>query len=365
MPKDYYKILGVEKNASEEDVKKAFRKLAHQHHPDKAGGDAGKFKEINEAYQVLSDKQKRAQYDRFGSASEGGARGFGGFGAGGPEGFDFSNFGDLNDLGDIFETFFGGGHPGQGRGGHRGQRRGADIEASRTITLEEAFRGTTLRLQYETFGSCDVCKGAGSFKDAGMTKCDACGGKGQVREMRRTFFGQFAQVRECEKCKGTGEIPNKVCAKCAGSGRVKMPKDVQVAIMQGIADGQVIRVSGAGESGERGAPAGDLYLRIHVTPHHMFHRVGDDLVIRKDMDILKVLAGRAVEIPTIQGGKINIEIPTGFNLREKLRIPKEGMPHLGSTGPFGGAHGRRGDLYVEFDIKVPKVKGDLKKILGE
>ncbi len=355
MAKDYYKILGVEKNASEEDVKKAFRKLAHQYHPDKAGGDAQKFKEINEAYQVLSDKQKRAQYDRFGSSFDG-SQGFGGFGAGGAQGFDFSQFGDLNDIGDIFETFFGG-QAGQTHGGRRGQRRGMDIEASRTITLEDAFRGTTLRLQYETLGSCDACKGAGSFKEAGTTKCTECGGKGQVREMRRTIFGQFVQVRECAKCKGTGEIPNKICTKCSGTGRVRMPKDVQVSIMPGIADGQVIKVPGAGEAGERGAATGDLYVRIHVAPHHVFQRVGDDLVIRKDMDILKVLAGNKVEIPTIQGGAMNIEIPVGFNLREKMRIPKEGMPHLGRYG--------RGDLYVEFDIKVPKVKGDLKKMLGE
>ncbi len=357
MSKDYYKTLGIDKSASEEDVKKAFRKLAHQHHPDKSGGNVGKFKEINEAYQVISDKEKRAQYDRFGSNFSAG---------GGPaSGWDFSNMGDLNDIGDIFETFFGGGRSQRGGRSRTASRHGADVEIAKEIVLEEAFRGDTMTLRYETFGTCTECKGLGSFKEVGSVKCSVCNGQGEIRETRRSFFGQFSQVRECATCKGKGEIPNKICKHCNGSGRVKNNKEIQVAIIQGIADGQVIKVAGAGQAGEHGAPAGDLYVHIKVRPHHLFKRVGDDLIIRKDLDILKVLAGNKIEVPTVQGGKINIEIPVGFNLRERMRISKEGMPHLGHYAPFGSAQGRRGDLYVEFDVKVPKVKPEVKKVLGE
>lgn len=356
MSKDYYKTLGVEKGASEDDIKKAYRKLAHQYHPDKAGGNAQKFKEINEAYQTLSNSQKRSQYDRFGQNYDGaqgfgGGQGFGGF-SGDMGGFDFSNMEGMGDVGDIFEAFFG------GMGGGRKRKtyhRGADIEIIKDITLEEAFRGDTMNLKYETMGACAECKGMGSFKDAGTAKCSVCGGKGEIRETRSSFFGQFSQVRECASCKGQGEIPNKICRHCNASGRVKSAKEISVSIAQGISDGQLIKVSGAGQAGERGAGAGDLYVRIRVKSHHTFKRVGDDLIIRKDLNILKVLAGEKIEVPTISGGKLNIEIPVGFNLRERMRIAGEGMPHLGHYG--------RGDLYVEFDMKVPKVDSKLKKSL--
>ena len=364
MNKDFYKTLGVEKSANEDDIKKAYRKLAHQHHPDKTGGNAQKFKEINEAYQVLSNAQKRSQYDRFGQnfSAQGGpasgwdGAGFEGFSAqsGSAGGWDFSNMEGMGDVGDIFEAFFG------GMGGGRKRKtyhRGADIEILKDITLEEAFRGDAMKLNYETLGLCAECKGLGSSKDAGATKCSTCEGKGEIRETRSSFFGQFSQVRECGSCKGQGEIPNKICKHCNGAGRVKSAKEISVNIAQGISDGQLIKVSGAGQAGERGAGVGDLYVRIRVKPHHSFKRVGDDLLVRKNLDILKVLAGEKVEIPTISGGKLNLEIPAGFNLREQMRISGEGMPHLGHYG--------RGDLYVEFDVKVPKVDAKIKKVLGE
>ncbi|MBI3046476.1 MAG: DnaJ domain-containing protein [Candidatus Harrisonbacteria bacterium] len=359
MSKDYYKILGVEKSANEEEIKKAYRKLAHKYHPDKSGGDEKKFKEINEAYQILSDKNKRTQYDRFGNAFEGG-QGFGGFDfSGGQDGYNFgfgfdpSNMEDLSNVSDIFDAFF------EGLGVKRKRKtyhRGADLEMAKEITLEEAFRGSAAKIQVETFVSCAVCAGIGYFSKDGVTKCATCDGRGEIRETRQSFFGQFSQVRTCGKCHGQGEIPNKVCKNCSG-GRVKAVREVQITLAPGIADGQLIKVAGAGQAGEQGAGAGDLYVRIKIKPHHTFKRVGDDLLARKDLDILSVLAGRKIEIPTLSGGKVMVEIPIGFNLRERLRIAGEGMPKFGGYG--------RGDLYVEFDVKVPKIDQKLKKFFEE
>lgn len=362
MSKDYYKILGIEKGASEDDIKKSFRKLAHQYHPDKAGGNAQKFKEINEAYQVLSDKQKRAQYDRYGSAFDGGqgfgggqGQGFGGFGGfSGAEGFDFSNTEGMGDVGDIFEAFFGGQRGGRSR---KRDYSGADIEIAKDITMEESYRGDMMNLRYDTYESCKECKGVGSFKEAGSTKCPVCAGKGEIREVTRSFFGNIQQVRECANCKGKGEIPNKICHHCKGSGRVRITKEIQVAAPHGIADGQVIKVGGSGQAGERGAGAGDLYVRVRVKPHSLFKRVGDDLVIRKDLNILKILAGEKIEVPTISGKTLHVEVPAGFNLRERMKISGEGMPHLGHYG--------KGDMYIEFDSRVPKADSRVKKALEE
>ncbi len=360
MSKDYYKILGVERGANEEDIKKAYRKLAHKYHPDKSGGDEKRFKEINEAYQVLSDKQKRAQYDRFGRVSEGGpgfgsGQGFGDFEFG--FGFDPSNAEDLSNISDIFEAFF----EGLGVKRRKTYHRGADIELIKEITLEEAFRGLDADLSFETFLQCAECSGIGHFAKEGFTKCAVCDGKGEVRETRQSFFGQFSQVRACAKCNGQGEIPNKVCRTCSGSGRVKAEKRISVNIAPGISEGQLIKIVGGGQAGERGAGQGDLYLRVRIASHPTFKRMGDDLILRKDLDILKVLAGKKIEVPTLSGGKLNLEIPTGFNLRERLRISGEGMPRFGNS-PTGGV---RGDLYIEFDVKVPKIDPRMKKALEE
>ncbi len=361
MNKDYYKILGVEKSADEEEIKKAYRKLAHKYHPDKAGGDESKFKEINEAYQILSDKNKRTQYDRFGQAFDSGGGGFGGFdfsrGQGG--GFDFgfgfdpSNLEDLSSVSDIFEAFF----EGMGVKKRKTYHRGSDIEAVKEITLEEAFRGMVVAITYETFVACSHCRGAGHFAKEGFSKCATCGGRGEIRETRQSFFGQFSQVRACGECHGQGEIPNKICKDCSGSGRIKSKREVQINIAPGISDGQVIKVVGAGQAGEHGAGAGDFYVRIKVRPHSVFKRIGDDLSLKKDLNILTVLAGKKIEVPTLSGGKVNIGIPAGFNLKEPLRISGEGMPRFGSHG--------RGDLYVEFDIKMPEASSKLKKALEE
>ncbi|OGY63249.1 MAG: hypothetical protein A3I89_01400 [Candidatus Harrisonbacteria bacterium RIFCSPLOWO2_02_FULL_41_11] len=359
MAKDYYNLLGISKNASEDEIKKAYRRMAHKHHPDKAGGDEKKFKEINEAYQILSDSKKRAQYDRFGKAFDG-AGGFGGFDfSQGQNGFDFgfgfdpSQMEDMGNLGDIFDAFF----EGLGVKRRKTYQRGADLELAKEITLEDAFRGASSAIKFETSAQCAGCGGAGHEPKEGFTKCATCEGKGEIRETHQSFFGQFSQVRQCGKCRGQGQIPNKICGQCGGSGRVKAQKEIQVRIAPGISDGQLIKISGAGQAGERGAGSGDLYVRVRVKPHAVFKRNGDDLTIKKDLNMIDVLLGRKIELPVISGNKIKAEIPAGFNLRNPLKIANEGMPKLGGYG--------RGDLYAEFDIKVPKIDSKIRKALGD
>ena len=373
--KDYYKILGVSKDAPEEEIKRAYRRLAHQYHPDKAGGDEKKFKEINEAYQVLSDRTKRANYDRFGVAepgagfSWGGGAGadWGGFpgGFGGWEGFGFpggegGNYSDLGDIGDIFESFF----EGLGvRPRRRTYERGRDLEIVEEITLEEAFRGVIKNLKVKTAVRCEYCKGQGSDASAGFATCSVCGGQGEIREQRKTFFGAFSQIRACTKCNGSGQIPNKTCGHCNGSGKIAGEREAKVEILPGVEDGQLIKIKGMGEAGERGTAAGDLYLRVRVKSHSVFERRGSDLFIKKDLNVFDLLLGRKLEIPTISGGKINIEIPAHFNLKENLRIPGEGMPRFGTSTVLGV---NRGDLLVNFIVKAPKkLSAKARKVLEE
>lgn len=359
--KDYYKILGVQKNASEDDIKKAYRKLAHEYHPDKSGGDEKKFKEINEAYQVLGNKEKRAYYDRFGEAATGmggGSGPFGGFsqdGFGFGFGFDPSHFGDIGDVGDIFDSIF------EGLGVKRKRRtyeRGADIEVIADITLEEAFAGVKKQLRYRTLVQCDKCAGIGHFPDAGFTECPACDGRGEVRETRNSFFGSFSQVRSCTKCNGLGKIPKKICHVCSGAGRMTGERAVDVAIAAGVAEGQIIKLAGLGEAGKRGAGTGDLYVRVHVKPHAVFTRQGDDLFVKKEVSLVDVLLENPIALQTIGGKNISVTVPEQFRLKDKLKITGEGMPRFGGYG--------RGDLYVELDIKTPKhLSSAAKKLLEE
>lgn len=360
--KDYYKILGVPRDASEEEIKKAYRRLAHKYHPDKSGGDEAKFKEINEAYQVLSDKEKRSRYDRFGTAEPfagfpggGQAWNWGGFSAAGGDKVWEEFSGDIGDLGDLFETFF----EGLGVKSRRPTyRRGSDLEIIQEITLEEAFRGTTKDLRVKTLVNCSVCKGQGGDAAHGFKTCSVCKGQGEIREEKRTFFGSFSQIKTCNQCHGAGQIPVKICSVCGGKGLVSGERKVKVEILPGVHDGQIIKIKGAGEAGERGTAAGDLYVRIRIKPHHIFRRQGDNLIVRKEIDVLDLILGKKIEIPTISGGKIMVEIPAGFNLKENLIIPGEGMPRMGSFG--------RGDLLVDFIIKAPKKPNPkIKKLLEE
>ncbi len=349
MNKDYYKILGVNKNASEDDVKKAFRKLAHQYHPDKAGGDEKKFKEINEAYQVLGNKDKRAQYDRFGSTFEqGGFPGAGGaagpFPGGFPGGFNV-NWGGQGgeDFGDIFETIFE-----QFGGGARRKTyaAGGDIEVIQEVTLEEVLTGARRRLGLKTYVPCSACGGMGYDKKAGADKCKTCGGRGEVRIERRTFFGNFAQVKTCPDCGGNGEIPKAPCNVCRGKGRIIGRKEVNVTIAPGIEDGQIIKITGGGEAGEKGGGSGDLYVVVRVKPNAVFTRQKADLYTTKSMNIMDALLGKEIILDGLGGEKLKVEIPKGFGLQEKLRLSGKGLPR------FGG--GSRGDVYVTLDVHLPK-----------
>ena len=381
MNEDYYKILGVAKAASEEDIKTAYRKLAHKYHPDKSGGDEKMFKKINEAYQVLSSREKRAQYDRFGrtfASGEGfgggspfGADGAGGFSAGGgfPFGADFRNFGggewefnfggaggeDFTNMSDVFDAFF------EGMGVKRKRRsyeHGADLEYAEAITLEEAFRGAKKTIIFKTYAPCHACGGVGHFPKDGFAPCSACDGRGEVQESRRGFFGNFTQVKTCGRCNGLGKIPNKACAKCSGGGRTSAEKQVEIAIAPGIADGQLIKVAGAGEAGPHGAAAGDLYVRVSVKKHPLFARSGDDLILKQQANFADLLISRSVEVPTISGGKIPVHIPPGFRIGDQLAVSGEGMPHLGSFG--------RGNLRIDLEVKLPKHISDrAKKLLEE
>ncbi len=365
--KDYYNVLGVTKTASPEEIKKAYRKLAHQYHPDKTGGDEKKFKEINEAYQVLSDKAKRAQYDRFGTAEPmGGGGQWGGFQGGVPPnwegfnvGFDPQNFADMGDFGDVFESIF----EGMGvRPRRKTYEKGSDLEVQEQVTLEEAFRGVAKTLRIRTLAQCAKCAGKGAEPGSGFEKCSTCDGQGEIREQKRTFFGSFSQVKTCTKCHGSGEIPKKPCTTCKGAGRIEADREIKVEILPGIEDGQLIKVKGMGEAGERGTAAGDLYIRVRVLPNHTFERHGADLVVTRELNLIDLLLGKKIEVPTISGGKVSAEIPANFNLKDNLRVPGEGMPHFGSSSTFGG----RGDLLVNFIIKAPKKPGGrAKKLLEE
>ena len=362
--KDYYKILGIGQTASEDEIKKAYRRLAHKHHPDKAGGDEKKFKEISEAYQTLSDKKKRSHYDQYGTAEPfqgfGGGQGpFGGFSAqGGPaSGWDFGgfsagqgggfgqefSFSDMGDMGEVLESFF------EGMGvkpKRRTYQRGSDVEVIQEITLEEAFRGASRNFKIRMPISCPECRGQGSDVSAGSKVCETCNGQGEVREKKQTFFGTFSQVKTCGKCRGSGKIPNKICNTCKGSSRLNGERSVDLEIVPGVQENQIIKIKGAGEAGELGTPGGDLYVRIKIAPHSVFERRGDDLVAKKELNVLDLLMGKKIEVPTVSGGKLHVEIPAHFNLKEDLRISGEGMPHFGAFG--------RGDLLVNFIVKAPK-----------
>ncbi|HXF44353.1 MAG TPA: molecular chaperone DnaJ [Candidatus Paceibacterota bacterium] len=360
---DYYKILGVRKEASEDEIKKAFRRLAHKYHPDKAGGDEEKFKKINEAYQVLSNKDKRAQYDRFGRVFDAGGGnyggdGFSGGGFGGFPGFNWDvNFGDDSfDLGDVFESFFG-----QFRGGVRRQTYtyGSDVELREEITLEEAFSGMKKKVSFMTKVSCGECGGLGYDKAKGFVTCTTCQGRGEIREQKKTFFGNFAQVRACPVCFGRGEVPRKPCTICGGTGRISGRREVTVSVSPGIEDGQIIKITGAGEAGERGGKSGDLYILVKVKPHPDFLRQKNDLYTTLEVRLADAFLGREIKIKDISGEHFKVKIPAGFDFKDKLRVPGRGMPIF-------GAPSRRGDLYVSFTLRTPKnLSYKAKKILEE
>jgi len=351
--KDYYKILGVDKNATREEIKKAYKKLAKQYHPDlnKEAGAAEKFKEINEAASVLGDDAKRKQYDQYGPDAfkygTGAGPGTGGFGAGGFDfsGFDFSDFGfDRFDFDSIFDNFFAGsGFGGRGRRSSFRQRSagGRDLAYDLTITLEEAADGVKKKIKITKNDVCEECDGKGG---SGATTCPDCRGTGVYRETRRTAFGLFQTSTTCKACQGTGETFKDVCDACNGSGTVRKTKTIDVNIPAGLMDGAKLRVSGEGEAGYRGGRAGDLYLLIHVQPHDVFERQGDDLVIEQKISFAIAALGGKVKVPTIDG-EAELKIPAATQPGSVLRMKGKGIKHLHGYG--------RGDELVRINIEVP------------
>jgi molecular chaperone DnaJ len=345
MSKDYYNILGVNKGASKDEVKKAFYKLAHKYHPDKKGGNETKFKEVNEAYQVLSDDAKRSKYDQFGSGFENMGQGGYGGGAGGFEGFDFSGaqgFGnggadfDFGNLNDIFSDFFGGG------GGRPQARRGRDISTEIQISFSDSIFGIDRKILITKTSNCLICNGSGAKAGSKMETCKHCNGQGKIRESKRTIFGNIASTKTCEVCLGEGVVPHEICDTCKGKGVLRREEEISISIPAGIRDGEMVRMTGYGEAITRGT-AGDLYIKINVTPHPLFKREGNDLVMNLNLNLSDALLGTKYPIKTLDGD-IEVTIPEGVSINEILRVRGKGVP----TGK-----NKRGDLLIKLNIKLP------------
>lgn len=340
--KDYYKILGISRGASEGEIKRAFYHLAQKYHPDK-GGDQEKFKEINEAYQILSDKEKRSQYDKFGTTFEGqGAETYsrGPFEKG--FGFDFGGFEDFSasSVEDIFEDFF-------GFSSERGTRkkRGRDITIDIDISLEEAFSGIKKEIELQKWVVCDRCKGSGGEPGTKIKTCPSCRGTGKVEQVHQIFLGTFTRRTVCPQCGGEGELPEEKCIRCGGSGRVRKIETISFFVPAGISNQEIIKVQGQGEAGERGKARGDLYVRIRIEPHTRFKRRGDDIYFDFDVKFSDAALGAVVDVPTL-AGEVELNIPAGTQSGKLLRLRGMGMPHIGGRG--------KGDMYVKVDVKTPK-----------
>ena len=341
---DYYETLGVARDASEEDLKKAYRKLAMKFHPDRNPGDKAaeaKFKDLNEAYDVLKDGEKRAAYDRYGHAAfEGGgpgAGGGGGFGGGNP--FGGGGFEDIFE--EMFGRFGAGGRGRQGGGAAAG--RGADLRTAIEISLEEAFAGTRKTIKVTTSVQCDACEGTGAEgKSSSASTCPTCGGAGKVRAQQ----GFFLIERACPTCGGTGRVVKNPCKVCDGAGRVQKERSLNVTIPPGVEDGTRIRLSGEGEAGLRGAPAGDLYVDIGVKQHSLFQRDGANIFVRVPLRMTQAALGAAVEVPTIDGGRSRVTIPAGTQTGDQFRLRSKGFSVLRSAA--------RGDMYVQVSVETPQ-----------
>jgi molecular chaperone DnaJ len=332
--RDYYDILGVARTATDAELKAAFRKQAMVHHPDRNPGDKAaevKFKELNEAYQVLSDAQKRPAYDRFGhQAFEGGG--------GGQPGFN----GDFSDvMSDIFDSFFGEGR-GRGQRSANGRERGADLRFNLEITLEEAFKGKAATINVPTAITCDVCTGTGAKPGTKAKQCPTCGGQGKVRASQ----GFFSIERTCPNCGGRGQTIDDPCQACSGAGRVMRDRNLSVNIPAGVEDGTRIRLTGEGEAGQRGGPAGDLYLFLSVKPHGIFQRDGSDLFCRVPLGLTTAALGGEIEVPNLDGGRSKVVIPAGTQAGKQFRLRSKGMPVLRQRDV--------GDLYIQVSVETPQ-----------
>jgi len=345
---DYYQVLGVAKTATQDEIKKAFHKLAHKYHPDK-GGDEKKFKEINEAYQVLSDQQKRAQYDQYGRVFDGGQPGgnpFEGQGFNWAWGNGQSNqeyeF-DMGDIGDIFSEFFGGGaRPGK----RKDLKKGKDIQVEVEIALEKTLKDFIEKITIVKQIVCNRCHGSGAEAGTKIKECFSCRGTGEVQQVRKTMLGSYTTVTTCPECKGEGTIPEKPCNVCKGEGRTKGEETIDVAIPAGIDSNQVIKVEGKGEAGRKGAKAGNLFVRILVKTHPIFERRGDDLFSQSQINFSQAALGDEIEIKTLEGTNILLQVPAGTESGKIFKLSGKGIPHFGGYG--------KGNFYVELNIKTPK-----------
>ena len=333
--RDYYEVLGINKSSSADQIKSAYRKLAVKFHPDKNEGDKGaeeKFKEASEAYHVLSNPERKQNYDNFGHAAfENGGGGRGGFGN-----FDFSSH-----FSDIFEDFFGEGFGGGGRRSRRSNNRGSDLRYDLSITLEESFTGKKQDIKFSTSDKCDTCSGSGSKPGHNPGNCSMCGGHGQVRSSQ----GFFTVQQTCPQCSGSGEQITNPCSSCSGQGKKQASKRLSVTIPKGVDGGTRIRLAGKGEAGSRGASNGDLYLFINVYSHDLFKRSEENLFFECPISIADAALGTSIEIPTIDGGKAKIKIPSGTQSGKQFRLKGKGMPFMRGSG--------NGDLYVQVNTEVP------------
>ena len=337
--KDFYEVLGVDKSASDEEIKRAFKKLALKYHPDRNQGNAEaeeKFKEINEAYQVLSDPEKRQRYDQFGTADFNGA-------GGGFDGFDFGGFGGF---GDIFGDIFGGGFGGFGGSANKnGPRKGADLEYDLTLTFEEAMAGCEKEIKINRREKCETCGGSGAKAGTAPKTCSKCGGRGKVQVQRRTPLGIMSTTATCDACHGAGKIIEDPCPTCKGSGKERKNRSITINIPAGVDTGNVMPLRGQGEAGENGGPAGDLYINIRVMSHSIFKRKGNDIHMETHISFGKAALGTDIKVPTIDGD-VTYKVPAGTQPGTVFRLKGKGVPRVNSAG--------RGDHYVKVIVDVPK-----------
>lgn len=351
--RDYYEVLGISKTADDKEIKAGFRKLAKQYHPDLNPDNKeaeAKFKEINEAYEVLSDSEKKAKYDQFGHAAFDQNQGFGGGGG--------ANYGDFNDIfGDIFGDFFGGGASfGGARAQRTGPKAGSDLKIKLDIEFEEAAFGTKRDIKINRIEKCNVCNGTGAKKGTSKKTCPTCGGAGSVKSVQRTPFGQFASTKTCTTCRGTGEVVEDPCTACHGSGKEKKSRKLSINIPAGVDSGSVIPLRGEGNHGDHGGPAGDLYVYLNVKEHELFERDGNDVWCEILISFAKATLGGYIEVPTIEG-KVKYDIPEGTQTGTVFRLKNKGIKNLRGSG--------KGDQYVKIKVVVPKKLTDKQKNILE